>query len=323
MHNLEIRNGKASFAAVGQVAWHGLGTYVQEAMTAEEAIKLGRLDYEVVKKPITIAGGGKIPGYWATMRTDTKEALGIVSEAYHVVQNTQAFDFFDSIIDKGEAIFHTAGVLGKGERIFITAKLPTDILVHGEEVNNYLLLTSGHDGKSAIQIGFTPIRVVCNNTLTAALRGLQNKYTILHFSNAKSKLNTAAEIMGLSSRYTTQLNDAFNRLADTRIDEKQLRTYIESVMSADKALTAEEEKGYSKLFEKKVNSIVDFALTHDTQQTEATKGTVWGAYNAISGYYGWMKDYKSADDRMTDIVWKNGSKKIQKAFELAVNLAQN
>jgi phage/plasmid-like protein (TIGR03299 family) len=319
-HNLNFNEltGKHSFAAVGEVAWHGLGQYVNEAMTAEQAIDLGGLNFEVQKRKIAVAGGNVIPGFFATVRTDTKEALGIVSDAYHVIQNREAFSFFDSIIDSGEAIYQTAGALGKGERIFITAKLPKDILVHGEEVNNYLLLTSGHDGKSAIQVGFTSIRVVCNNTLTAALKGLQNKVTILHFSNAKQKLETAAKIMGMASRYTQELDQTFQRMAEVKIDDKQLRSFIEQALNPKAEQIGADE--FSKLLVKKVDSIMDFATSHETQLTDAARGTVWGAYNSISGYYGYLKNYKSAEDKMQDLYFKGGSNTIERAFSLATSL---
>lgn len=324
-HNIHINEkGTASFAAVGQKAWHGLGQYVNEAMTSEQAISLGGLDYEVEKKQIAIAGGKKIPGKYATVRMDTGDALGIVSADYHVVQNRECFAFFDSIVDKGEAIFQTAGALGIGERIFVTAKLPEDILVHGEPVENYLLLTSGHDGKagSAIQVGFTSVRVVCQNTLTAALRGLQNKVTILHFGGAKTKLETAAKVMGMASKYTIGLNDIFNQMAETKITDQQLRKFIEETMRPVSQVVSKEEleEQFSPLFIKKVDQIFDFAKSHDTQVTDAAAGTVWGAYNAISGYYTWMKNYKTQEEKMQDIYYKDGGKRIEKAFQNALSL---
>ena len=321
-HNLESRNGKTSFVAVGEKAWHGLGTYVNEAMTAEQAISLGGLDFTVKKMSIAVAGGGKIPGYFATVRTDTKEALGIVSDAYQVVQNREAFTFFDSIIEQGEAIYQTAGVLGKGEKIFVTAKLPSDILVHGEQVENYLLLTSGHDGKSAIQCGFTSIQVVCNNTLNAALSKLQNKVSILHFSNAKQKLETASKIMGMSSRYTQELNQVFNKMAAVKITDKKLREYIEQVMKPAKETINKEtlQIEHSTLFTKKVDAIMEFAIDHPTQKTDAAKGTVWGAYNAISGYFGYLKNYNSQEEKMNDLYFKSGAKKIETASEIAASM---
>lgn len=321
-HNLNIENGKASFVAVGEKAWHGLGTYVDQAMTAEQAITLGGLDYEVSKKRITVAGGAIIPGYFATERKDTKAVLGIVSHDYHVVQNREAFAFFDTVIDQGEAIYQTAGALGKGERIFITAKMPDDILVQGEKVENYLLLTSGHDGKSAIQVGFTPIRVVCNNTLTLALKGLQNKVTILHFSNARQKLETASKVMGMASAYAQVANNQFNKMAGVKITDAKLRQYIEEVMKPAKKETAgaEDIKEFSKIFTRTVDGIMDFAHNHETQTTEAANGTVWGAYNAVSGYFGYLKNYKSQEEKMTDLYFKGAAKRIEKAYDLAISL---
>jgi phage/plasmid-like protein (TIGR03299 family) len=320
------KTGKTSFVAVGEPAWHKLGEYVDGAMTAEEVHNKSGQNFIVAKKPIAVAGGQKIPGYFATVRTDTNDVLGVVSDAYHVVQNHECFGFFDAIVDRGEAIYHTAGVLGRGERIFITAKLPIDIQVHGDQVENYLLLTTGHDGKkgSAIQVGFTPIRVVCGNTLAAALDGLQNKVTILHFKNAKDKLESAAKVMGMTSKYTLGLDQTFKRMAEVKISDKQLREYIEQVMKQEKKeiLTKEElEKGYSKQFIKTVDEIVQFAHEHPTQQTEAAMGTVWGAYNAISGHYSFLKEYKSQEDKMKDVFslksGNTGGMRIEKAFDLA------
>ncbi len=323
MHNLNKRkDGTYSFAAVGEVAWHGLGNYVSEAMTAEKAAELGGLNFDVAKKNITVAGGKKIDGYFAVERQDTKDVLGIVSKDYQIVQNSEAFSFFDPILDRGEAIFQTAGVLGKGERVFITAKLPEDILVNGEQVNNYLLLSSGHDGKSAIQVGFTSIRVVCMNTLQVALKDLKNKVTILHFKNAKHKLETASKVMGMASKYTLELQPIFNGMAETKINDVKLREYITAVLEPAKETIDKEtlQKKYSTRFLNTVNSVIEFAHDHPTQQSVEAKGTVWGAYNAISGYFGYLKDYKTQEEKMNDLYFKQGAKKIEYAFQLAAEM---
>jgi phage/plasmid-like protein (TIGR03299 family) len=322
-HNLNQKtDGSYSFVAVGEKAWHGLGTYVNQAMTAEQAIELGGLNYEVEKKPVMVCDGKEIPDYYATVRTDTNDVLGLVTDSYEVIQNNEAFSFFDSIVERGEAIYQTAGALGKGEKIFITAKLPEDILVHGEQIENYLLLTSGHDGKNAIQAGFTSTRVVCQNTLNAALRGLQNKVTIMHFKNAKSKLEAAARVMGIASKYVIGLNNAFNKMADVKITDEQLRKYVETILKPRNETINKEtlEAEYSTRFVNTVDDVMNFAHGHHTQLTEATKGTVWGAYNAISGYYNYIKEYKSQEQKMNDVCFKLGAKKIESAFDLALQL---
>lgn len=318
-HNLNFnaKTQQYAFAAVGEKAWHGLGQYVTEAMTAAQAIELGGLNYLVEKQPVQIVGGAVIPGTFATVRTDTGDALGVVSADYSVIQNHEAFEFFDAIIDSGEAIFQTAGALGKGEGIFITAKLPADILVNGEQVENYLLLTAGHNGRWPIQAGFTGIRVVCNNTLIAALRGLQNKVTILHYSNAKENLKNATRVMGMASRYIEQLEPTFQRMAEVKITDKRLRAYIEEVMKPHGQKEQISREEFSKVFTNKVESVMAFAHDHETQRSKAARGTVWGAYNAVSGYYNYLKNYKSQEDKMQDVYFKNGSRVIEHAYELA------
>jgi phage/plasmid-like protein (TIGR03299 family) len=336
-HNLEIRDGQASFAAKGEKAWHGLGQYVDKAMTAAEAMELARMDWDVEKRPLFVEEPGdldgddvvfsELEGYSAATRTDTGDILSIVSDSYQIVQNRDCFGFFDSIIDREEAIYETAGVLGKGERIFLTAKLPSDIIVKGDVdvVNNYILLTNSHDGTSALQAGFTSIRVVCNNTLTAALNnGMKNSIKLRHTTNIKQMLAEAAEIMGISSKYADELNQSFNAMAKVKITDKQLRAYIEQIMNPRKEqLTKAEKEEFSKQFVTQVDGIMEFALTHDTQTTKAAKGTVWGAYNAISGYYGHMKDHKSATARMNDIMFGQGNQNVRSAFSLAMDTVAN
>ena len=154
---------------------------------------------------------------YATMRTDTDEVLGFVNESYEPIQNVDAFTFFDTLVAEDEAIYETAGVLGKGECIWILAKLPGYIKVHGNDiVNKYLLLTNSHDGSSHVRVKLTPIRVVCNNTLTAALQGA-GEVQISHTSNAVRDLEQAAAMLGLSNSLYEQLDVMFNSMAAKKI----------------------------------------------------------------------------------------------------------
>jgi phage/plasmid-like protein (TIGR03299 family) len=331
IHFDEVK-GTHSFVGYGEPAWHGLGQIVDKAMTAEECIKLANLDYEVEKTPIFAQidvvredGAGRIyqeiPDRFATYRTDTNDILGKgVGSRYEIIQNRDAFGFFDAIIDEGEAIFQTAGALGNGERIFVTAKLPDDLLVAGEPCNKYIILTNSHNGTSSIIAGLTTIRIVCNNTLQAALKGLENKICIEHRSGAKEKLAEAYKVMNIASKYMSEVEEIFNQMAKTKIEDEQLKAYIKEVMQNKyaKQLTEEEKIEESTRLKNQVNSIFEFALTHPTQQTDATRGTVWGAYNSISGYYNHICKFKGgAEHKFESQFFGNGYKKISKGFELA------
>jgi phage/plasmid-like protein (TIGR03299 family) len=315
--NFDEKTGTYSFASYGQTAWHGLGQVVENAMTAEEAIKLANLDYHVAKSPILVGDTGlEIPEKFATYRADTKEPLGVVGKNYEIVQNTEAFGFFDSIIDKGEAIFETAGVLGVGEKIFVTAKLPEDFLVAGEPCHKYILLTNSHDGSSSIICGFTAIRVVCNNTLQASLKGMQNKVSIRHKGNAREKLSEAYKVLKIASKYMIEIEESFNQMAKVNISDDGLKKYIEHVMKPE--IKMDEE--YSTRFKNVCNSIFEFAKTHPTQNTKAADGTVWGAYNAVSGYFNHVVKYDSQEVKFKKQLFGMDSKRIIKGFDIAMQL---
>src|SRR5690606_31055111 len=193
-HNINFneQTGRHSFFSVQQKAWHGLGQIVEQYPTSEEAIVDAGLDDVVINCPLftqgrtmSIGENGElieandilVPNSFATLRTDTNTPLGVVGKDYHLVQNREAFNFFDAIVGGGEGIlYETAGALGNGERIFITAKLPDYIRVgNGDDVTEkYIFLTTSHDGSGSITAAFTPIRIVCQNTLNASLRSMTN-----------------------------------------------------------------------------------------------------------------------------------------------------
>ena len=222
-HNINYNEQKQqhSFFSVKEKAWHGLGQIVSDYPTSAEALKFAGLDYTVEKRKLftydnenqngnpdtdIIIPEIEVPNYFATIRTDSEQVLGVVGKDYEVVQNTDAFAFFDAIVG-GEGIqYETAGALGNGERIFITAKLPSYIKVGSDDlIEQYLFLTTSHNGFGSITAAFTPVRIVCNNTLSAALRNCSNSIKIRHTQNAKERLEEAHKLMGISNRLSHQI----------------------------------------------------------------------------------------------------------------------
>jgi len=128
-------------------------------------------------------------------------------------------------------MYETAGALGKGERIFITAKLPGYIKVGSDDlIEKYPFLTTSHDGSGSITAAFTPIRIVCNNTLNAALRNCSNSIKIRHTQNAKEHLEEAHKVMGISNRLSEYLETAFNRWAKVRVTNNKVKQLIQLAM---------------------------------------------------------------------------------------------
>ena len=308
-HNLNYNNGKTSFATTIP-AWHQLGQVVENAMNSGEAIKLAGLDYEVAKMPVFGQLGESllpVPNKFATYRTDNNSVFGVVGDRYELVQNNDAFSFFDAIVGEGAAIFETAGALGQGEKIFVSAKMPSQIRISGtDDISEmFVLLTNSHDGSGAIQACLTSVRVVCQNTMNAALRGNKNKISIRHTTNVKQNLENAHKLLGISHAYTEELNSCFNVLAKKTISDAQVKKLIEDLFVSEK----EDSTRIKNIRE----AVLECYFTGVGQQNII--GTSWGAYNAIT-FYTSHKDYKDSTAKFDAII--NGP--AQKIGEKALNM---
>lgn len=345
-HNLNFnsRTGNYSFFSVKQKAWHGLGQIVEDYPTSEEAIRHAGLDYDVVKAPLFTKGSGiietsqgieigdtelDVPNYFANIRNDNNAVLGVVGKDYQIVQNREAFSFFDSIVGGGNGIlYETAGVLGNGERIFITAKLPDYIRVgNGDDVTEkYIFLTTSHDGTGSITAAFTPIRIVCQNTLNASLRNMSNVVRIRHTSGAKQRLEDAHKVMGLANKLSNEMEGIFNQWAKVKVNDAEVKKLIQLALCPNKETLQHLQKGreeeISTVFKNTVDDAFAYAMISDTQQMETTKGTLFGAYNAVTGYYQNVRNYKDSEAKLQSIVMGGTAQlKSQKAFELCTAFA--
>lgn len=337
-HNLNFNKdtGKYSFFSVQEKAWHGLGQIVTEYPTSAEAIIHAGLDYQVAKEPNThrLPSGLEVrsDNSFFTYRSDNEAILGgKVGKDYHIVQNTDAFSFFDAIVGGTDGIlYETAGALGKGERIFITAKLPDYIRVgNGDDVTEkYIFLTNSHDGSGSITAAFTPIRIVCQNTLNASLRNMSNVVRIRHTSGARQRLEDAHKLMGIADRFSSQLEGIFNDWAKVKISDAEVKKLIQLALCPNRETLELLKKGkdeeLSTVFKNMVDGAFTYAMVADSQQMETTKGTVFGAFNAVTGYFQNVRSYKDDEAKLQSIVMGGTAQgKAQKAFELCTAFAQD
>lgn len=346
-HNINFneQTGRYSFFSVKEKAWHGLGQIVNEYPTSEQAIKYAGLDYEVIKSPLFTNGSEiitdsefteinkmlEVPKYFANIRTDNNTVLGVVGKDYHIVQNREAFNFFDAIVGGDQGIlYETAGALGNGERIFITAKLPDYIRVgNGDDVTEkYIFLTTSHDGSGSITAAFTPIRIVCQNTLNASLKNMTNVVRIKHTSGAKQRIENAHKIMGLANTLSTQLENIFNNWSKVRVSDKEVKKLIQLALCPNKEtldlIKNDAEDEMSTVFKNTIDDAFQYAMLSDTQQMETTKGTLYGAYNAVTGYFQNVRNYKNDEAKLQSIVLGGTAQlKSQKAFELCTDFSHN
>ena len=344
-HNLYFNEARQahSFFSVKEKAWHGLGKIVNNYPNSAEALRFAGLDYTVEKRKLFTFDNEneaadeditikipevEVPDYYATLRTDTEQVLGVVGKEYKVVQNIGAFSFFDSIVG-GEGIqYETAGALGRGERIFITAKLPGYITVGRDDlIEKYLFLTTSHDGYGSIMAAFTPIRIVCNNTLNAALRNCTNSVTIRHTENAKDRLAEAHKIIGISNQLSGQLGEIFNQWAKVRITDTEVQKLVKLAMVPNKEVLHNIQTGQldelSTCFKNMCDDVFAYHLTSASQQTDTARGTLFGAYNAVTGYFQNVRTYKDGESKLKSLLYGGTAQmKTQKAFALCEDFAK-
>lgn len=324
---------------------------VENCKTAAEVMSAAGLDWQVAKCELVakmpvhsdrpedngfIFGSNnyvECPNAFATYRTDYNIPLGIVKERYTPVQNVEAFTFFDNAIGKDKAIWQTAGFFGMGERIFVSAKLPKNILVQGDPVENYLVFTTSHDGSSGVKILFTPIRVICENTLNAAIATSSNYVSFRHTKSVHGNLDIASEILGICDSRIVFLQEKFDFMRKTQIKDEDAQNIFANVILTEDEQFKINQTGHTVgqiitrdwraiqdagISMKKVNilSEINNYYFSGIGQKEIL-GTAWGVYNAITGYYSNI-DNSEGTKRMDSLLYGDKSRKIELAGNLLI-----
>lgn len=259
-------------------AWHGLGTVVQEAPTSRDAIELAELNWRVDSRPIYDAFGKEIKGFKANTRDSDNSILGIVTDKYRIVQNTEAFEFTDNLLNNNEDIeihYESAGSLKNGKTIWLLAQMPTTTIL-GDDVEPYICFTNSHDGTGAIRIAMTPIRVVCNNTLNLALQTAKRSWSTKHMGDMNSKLAEARETLGFATAYMENLNLTAEQMAEKKITDGQIEQILNELFPVDKEKDSERK---IKNVEEIKNSFMTCYYMPDIKQF---RNTAWGLVNAMS-----------------------------------------
>lgn len=316
-HNIENRNGRDSIVYAGATPWHRLGQKVEHAFDAATALKLGGLDFTVEKVPVCTADNQVvIPDRFALRRTDTSDVLGMVTDFYQPMQNIEAFSFFDSVFGKDKARYEVAGVLGKGEKVWLLAKLPGDFQVAGGDViGKWLLLTNGFDTNEPVRAKFTPIRVVCQNTLNAALRTGGSEIRIQHIGNVQAKLEVAGSLLKAAGLYFNDVEQIFRGFVRRELTQRVLNNYVTRVVTGD----IQKLEDLTKPAAKTVNRILELHETGRGADLKHVRGTLWGAYNAITEHI----DHDRTDKGLGYMAEGRGAEIKQRAFSVAQDMILN
>lgn len=318
-------------------AWHRLGIVLDDRPTIDEAIIRAGLDWDVTEKPIylgeeltpavldddgetvtpaDVALGENVSSHKALIRSTDNRVLGIVGKNYTPLQNIEAFKFFDQVLADGDAALEAAGSLRNGQRVWVLAKInnSTADVVNNDPTCAYLCLYNSHDGTLAVGIMFTPIRIVCANTLQAALNYADSKkvarISIRHTAGMKDALEITKQAINLSRQTFDYTVEQYRTIAKKQLPINGIREYVREIFTLDKE--DKDPRCLSKVEENHVKGI--------GSDIPGVQGTYWGAFNAFTE---WLDHQRGrSEDTRLDSSWFGPSANLRaKAFEVALSHA--
>lgn len=304
-HGLEQRaDGSFSYVGAREEAWHKLGITYKDVdglsvATVLRDLQAGQIITAPVQATVFTPEGLTLvedPSKKMTIRQrpdGSMTPLGVVGHGYTVVSEAEAFGFLDLVIDSGEAQVTSAGLLDGGKRAFCCFTLPEAVMVGGsDEVKLHALISLAHDGTMSLTGAVTPIRTVCQNTLTLGLAMAQRVWKIRHTSKMKLQVAEARKALDITFKYA----DAWTRAAEEMISTKITNDQFDELVATLTAPQGErdESKVTWKNYER--NREVLHALYRQADTCEEGRGTAWAAYNAFTEYQDWYRPVRGADD---------------------------
>lgn len=288
-------NGRTTMFYVKDPPWHKLGKRLNSPPTAAEAIAAAGLNWDVVKAPL----------FYRTPSTDVDAApsryglipdkgwvkkerpvFGVVKDRYRVLQNRDAFAFMDLLVKKGAANFETAGLLEKNGRVWVMVKLEPNLIEIGpdDSVQPYLLLSTAHDGRTAVKVKFTPVRTVCQTTLSMAMQDVHDYLAVPHDEFLNPHLDAVADLMEYRiKRQCDLIREKFIQMFKHAVDQKKIDLYLESLFPAPPPSNDEHARKSSdrRLKEALRNRMACLEVYNNSSHCRRAGATLWHAYNAV------------------------------------------
>lgn len=291
-----------TMAYVGKTPWHGLGTYLgEDDVTAARMMRAAGLDWAVEKAKLQTTDGADVPGHFAIRRVTDGRMFGVVGKKYHPFQNADAFEFLDEVLGDFGARFHTAGALLDGRLVWALVRMSGDMAVKRldgkEDVHQrFLLVSNSHDGQSSIRVAFTDVRVVCWNTLSAALGTAPNTFSIRHTASAKAKVAEARAALGVAASYFDHLHEVEQELARERMRAAEFHSFAEQLMLDVEVEVAAAKEKLGDLQKRRHTEDVqtlDRLFSHGKGNTGESK---LDALNAVTEFVDHHKRVKAKDE---------------------------
>jgi phage/plasmid-like protein (TIGR03299 family) len=298
------------------VPWERVGIPLGRPETAEDAVRLAHLDYQVEKKRLLAVVGRSrmdVEGHFATIRMDNGRCLGIVKNRYSVVQNSEAFSFLTPIANK-ELYIETGGVVDAGRKAWLLVRLPSEMRIgpSRDGMRKCLLVVNSHDGSTNIVVKPTVLRIVCSNAIPAVLRGSDPEIRIRHTAQAHDRLSEIRALLDQTKGTFEQIEYVFTRMSLKRVTNEQILDYVKKLIpdSADAESHARTENMRNQILRLHENGI----------GAKAFRGTVMGILNSVSE----MTDHQATRDankHLKSVLFGGAAEKLKnRALQLAESM---
>jgi len=310
--------------SVKETPWHKLGVVIKDAPSMDKVLELAGLNWSVSLRPLHLTmpdGTPKQVSENAIVRDSDNSVLGFTGRRYRPLQNADALEFFRPFQESGLCSFETAGSLKSGQKIWIMASLNNAEMeiVKGDVVRKYLLLSNGHDGKMGIRVGFTPVRVVCANTLAMAHNSGESKLIrVFHSSKTIENLETLRETINAANATFEATAEQYRHLATRGVNAGDVARYVDLVFYNGKQAETDREKIARETLNENINRLFEVGHGNDLANV---RGTYWALYNGVTQYLSYEQG--RSDDSRLDSLWYGANKDMNKtALEQALVMAR-
>jgi phage/plasmid-like protein (TIGR03299 family) len=300
--------GKSEIAYVAQKPWHGLGQQLTPDAPIDVWRKEAGLDWEAQVSPVMfwpegIAAPQVVENKNVIFRNDTKTPLGVVSDRYKIHQPADVLDFFNTLVQSAGFSLEVAGAIRGGKRIWALANVNKEsVVLHDDAVKGYLLLSTSFDGSAATIGQFTSIRVVCNNTLSAAdSEESSSRVMLTHGTDFDSSL--MRERLGIIVGGFDGMMDKYRSFARQDVSSAYAKEFFNKLFPATfdpETQKLKESRGF-----KRVTDLFDGAGMGSN--FPGVYGTRWGLLNAVTQYIDHERGH-NVDSRMNNAWFGNGNR---------------
>jgi len=324
----------------GKLPWHGEGQRINDddRLDIERGLEASGTNWEVdlvdlitvpkAQEAVDYALGctpvDQVPvvpnvQHRAVVRETDKSILGVVGPRYHPLQNREAFEWFQPFLDAEACTLHTAGSLYNGRKVWVLAQLNSQAteIVKGDDVAKFILLSNSHDGTTAVRVGYTPIRVVCANTLAMAQNANASQLLrVRHTRKMQANLDEIRDIMKLADATFEATAEQYQWLASRQVNVSDLRKYVKIVLNVDN-IKDDELPTRTK---NTIDQIVGLTECGQGNSSPYVRGTWWAAYNGVTEYLNHTQG-RNVNNRLNSLWFGSNVKQNKTALDKALELA--